>query len=195
VRVLRPSNEDEMVWVFLRGELDSNRFGPRLRATIDERLLLEPDLGDDAENALRRAALTTLRGFESREGLFHAFPDDVRWEWVTLTPAEVLALRYIEYDYWVELSGGSRLPTDAADRIRAGITVFRVPNDGFFELADALGSGLRTELIVVGGSRDGLVVVEGHARLTAFALRPELLPAELEVLLGSSPRIDEWACW
>jgi hypothetical protein len=62
VRVLRPSNEDEMVWVFLRGELDSNRFGPRLRATIDERLLLEPDLGDDAENALRRAALTTLRG-------------------------------------------------------------------------------------------------------------------------------------
>jgi hypothetical protein len=119
----------------------------------------------------------------------------VRWEWVTLTPAEVLALRYIEYDYWVELSGGSRLPTDAADRIRAGITVFRVPNDGFFELADALGSGLPTELIVVGGSRDGLVVVEGHARLTAFALRPELLPAELEVLLGSSPRIDEWACW
>jgi hypothetical protein len=184
-----------MVAVFLRGELDSERFGPRLRATIDEHLLLEPDLEDEGENALRRAALTTLRGYETREGLFHGFPDGIRWERVALTPEEVLGIRYIEYDYWLELSGGSRRPADAAARIRAGITVFRVPNDGFLELADALERVALPELIVVGGPGDELVVLEGHVRLTAYALRPEALPAELEVVLGRSPRIAEWACW
>lgn len=195
MRVIRPSSEAEMVAVFLRGELGSERFGPGIRTAIDERLLLEPDLEDEGENALRRAALTTLRGYDSRVGLFHGFPDDTRWERAALTPEEVLAIRYIEYDYWVELSGGSRLPLDAAARIRAGITIFRVPNDGFLELADALERMTMPELIVVGGPGDELVVLEGHARLTAYALRPELLPPELEVLLGRSPRIGEWACW
>jgi len=45
-----------MLWLFLRGELDSERYGPRIRRTIDERILLEPDLDNEAENALRRAA-------------------------------------------------------------------------------------------------------------------------------------------
>jgi hypothetical protein len=195
VRVIRSSSEAEMIAVFLRGELDSERFGSRLRATIDERLLVDPDLEDVEQNAVRRAALTTLRGYESREGLFHGFPHDLLWERAALTPDEVLAVRYIDYDYWVELSGGTRLPLDAAARIRAGITVFRVPNDGFFELADALGTRQLPELIVVGDDGGRLVVLEGHARLTAYALRPEALPAELEVLLGRSPRIAEWALW
>ena len=195
MRMIRPSTEAEMVAVFLRGELDSERFGQRLRETIDERLLLGPDLDDEGENAVRRTALTTLRGYETRQGLFHGFPPDVHWERAALTPDEVLAVRYIEYDYWVELSGGTRLPLDAADRIRAGITVFRVPNDGFFELADALGTRQLSELIVVGGDGSQLVVLEGHARLTAYALRPEALPPELEVLLGRSQGIVEWACW
>jgi hypothetical protein len=184
-----------MVAVFLRGELGSDRFGPGVRAAIDERLLLEPDLEDESENALRRAALTALRGYESRAGLFHGFPDDLRWERAALTPEEVLAIRYIEYDYWVELSGGSRLPLDAAARIRAGIDVFRVSSGAFVVIADALDEMLFPELIVVGVGADRLVVLEGHVRLTALALRPELLPPELEVLLGRSPRIAEWACW
>ena len=70
-----------------------------------------------------------------------------------------------------------------------------MPNDGFFELADQLGTKQPSELIVVGGDGSRLVVLEGHARLTAHALRPEALPAELEVLLGRSPRIAEWALW
>ena len=195
MRVIRPSTEDEIIWLFLRGELPSERVGPAMRGAIDERLLLEPDLRDESQNALRRAALTQLRGYGSREGLFHGFPDDMQWEWAALTPEEALAVHYIEYDYWVELSGGSRAPLDAADRIRAGMTVFRVPNDGFFELADALGTKQLSELIVVSGDGGRLVVLEGHARLTAYALRPEALPAELEVLLGRSPRIAEWALW
>jgi hypothetical protein len=119
----------------------------------------------------------------------------VRWERAALTPDEVLAVRYIQYDYWVELSGGTRLPLDAAARIRAGVDVFRVSSAAFVVIADALDERLFPELIVLGGEGDRLVVLEGHVRLTALALRLELLPQELEVLLGTSPRISEWACW
>ena len=185
-----------MVATFLLGELDSERFGPGIRAEIDEPLLLEPDLEDEEQNALRSAALEATRAYERRDGLFHGFPDDVRWERVALTPDEVLSLRYIQYSFWNELSGGSRRPLDAAARIRNGIVVFgRLPTEGFLTVAASLSVAAMPELIVVGGVGDKLVVLEGHVRLTAFALRPELLPPELEVLLGRSPRIVEWACW
>lgn len=61
MRVIRSSSEAEMVAVFLRGELDSERFGPRLRETIDQRLLLDPDLQDEEQNAVRRTALDAPR--------------------------------------------------------------------------------------------------------------------------------------
>jgi hypothetical protein len=196
VRVVRPSSEAEMVATFLRGELDSERFGPAIRAEIDERLLLEPNLEDEEENALRRAALEATRAYERREGLFHGFPDDVRWERVALAPDEVLALRYIQYSFWNELSGGSRRPLDAAERIRDGIAVFgRLPTDGFLAAAESFSVAGLPELIVVGGTGPELVLLEGHVRLTLMALRPELLPPELEVLLGRSPRTQEWALW
>jgi len=186
----RPSSEDEMVWLFLRGELDSERWGLRIRSTIDERMLLEPDLEDDAENAQRRAALTAVRGYESREGLFHGFPHDVVWSWAELEPDEVLEIRYIDYDYWVELSRGSRGPADAAEQIRAGVDVFRVPSADF--LADV---GADAPPLIVVGDEGKLVVLEGHVRLTRYALRPDALPPALTVLLGRSPRIAEWSCW
>ena len=200
MRVIRASSDDEMVAVFLRGELLSDRVGETVReglaeAGVGEDVILDADLEDARENALRREILGTARGFDRPEGLFWGFPDDVRWQRAALAPAEVLAIRFIDYDYWVELSGGSRLPTDAARQIRAGVTVFGVPNDGFFAVAESFESSLPPPLIAVGGVGPGLVLLEGHVRLTAFALRPDLLPEELELLVGQSARIDEWALW
>jgi hypothetical protein len=39
------------------------------------------------------------------------------------------------------------------------------------------------------------VVLEGHARLTAFLLCPDRLPPELEVLVGASPAMTRWRLW
>ena len=47
---------------------------------------------------------------------WRCFPHDVRWEWMAITPAELATVRYIDYDYWVELSGGTRLAAGAAPR-------------------------------------------------------------------------------
>jgi hypothetical protein len=71
------------------------------------------------------------------------------------------------------------------------------PEDDVCKIADAVARGsLPIEIVVVGlppGRR--LVVLEGHVRLTGMLLRPELLPAEVKVLLGTSPRIAEWGCY
>ncbi len=187
-----------MIATFLRAELDSERWGETVRDALgrhgaDVSVVTSPVLDAD-ENALRRRILDETRGYGAREGLFAGFPDDVSWQRVRLTRAELSAVRYIAYDYWVELSGGSRRPADAAERIRSDIRVFGVANDGFFEAAEAVRARARwPELILVSAvAAGGDVVLEGHVRLTACALAPEAVPAETEVLRGFSPRIAEW---
>ncbi len=40
-----------------------------------------------------------------------------------------------------------------------------------------------------------MVLLEGHARLTAYMLRPDALPPELDVLVGTSPEMDAWGLY
>jgi hypothetical protein len=132
---LRPSSEGEMVALFLRTELPSARWQDDLRALLEhaglpDRAVTAPDLGDDAENQARLRLLTEHRGNGTRTEIFEGFPDDVRWQWMAITAAELAEVRYIDYDYWVELSGGTRLAVNAAARVHAGVVPFGVPNDG-----------------------------------------------------------------
>lgn len=194
-----PAGEAEMVAVFLRMEITSARFGGCILAALardgrDRAIVDRPDTGDAAENAYRRGILGECRGFGRDAGLFAGFPDDVRWRRALASREDLAAVRYINYDYWVELSGGSRLAPDAAGRIRRGIAIFRVPNDGFWRLADAIRAGATfPELILVGADeRSPPVLLEGHARLTAYFLRPEALPPTLPVLVGYSEKMAGW---
>ena len=117
---------------------------------------------------------------------------------MAITPAELAEVRYIEYDYWVELSGGTRLAVDAAARVRAGVAPFGVPNDGMLKMAQAVAAGAWFPpliLVTTGLVGHDLVVLEGHVRLTAFMLARDRLPPELEVLVGYSPAMTHWGCW
>jgi hypothetical protein len=107
------------VAVFPRGELDSDRFGGAIRqalarAEARDDVVTTPDLADTAENALGRRLLTETRAYETRDGVFGGFPDGVQWQRVVLAREELVAVRYIDWDYWLELSGGSQSPVDAA---------------------------------------------------------------------------------
>ncbi|MFI6475659.1 hypothetical protein ACIBL5_36095 [Streptomyces sp. NPDC050516] len=204
MRRLRPSSEAEMIALFLRTELASARFQDGLQALLaragqPERVVTDPNLDDRDENHARRQLLTWHREYGTRSGLFNGFPDDVRWEWAAITPAELATVRYIDYSYWVELSGGTRLATDAAPRIRAGAAPFGVRSDWLPAMAAAVADAARfPPLILVTAeprSDADLVVLEGHARLTAFMLRSDRLPPELEVLVGSSPTMSRWGLW
>jgi hypothetical protein len=198
MRVVADSSEDEMVACFLLGELTSDRFGAVVRdalraAGLSERLLTDADLGDDKANRARRELLGATRGYGRNRDVFDAsFPTGVRWIRAVLTPEELARVRYVDYSYWNELSGGSRLPADAVPRIRAGVRVFGVSNRRFVSAARAVARGERfPPLILVGSRRDALVCLEGHLRLTAYALAG--FPGEVECLVGTAPAMDRWS--
>lgn len=198
MRVVRAASEAEVLGAFLRGELDSPRWGKRLlellaEDDVDESILRTPRLDDADECAYREALLDRHRAWLRREGLFKGFPERVEWSRVALVPDEVLAIRYINWDWWLRISDSTRRPVEAAARIRRG----DVPGITAQE-HEPIAARLRTaeppvELVAValpGGSR--LVAVEGHVRLTAYALYPQYLPAELEIFLGTAEDMDRW---
>lgn len=200
MRILGESSEDEMIACFLQGELTSHRFGPGLHAALNAadlptRLVTDADLGNEDENRARRELLAVTRGYgQGRDVFDESFPasSSVRWVRAELEPAELARVRYIDYSYWNELSGGSRLPADAAQRIRAGVSVFGVSNQRFLDAADAVARGERFGPLILAGQRlDDLVCVEGHLRLTGYALAG--FPVTVECLIGTAPTMGRWA--
>jgi hypothetical protein len=198
VRVIGPATEDDMVLAFLRAELDSSRFcqavlGALGELGLDRGLIDDADLGDADDNLARRNVLQNYRGYPN-EGVFGGLPDDVTWSGVALTPEELSDIRYIHWDYWLDVSGGTRRPADAIARMREQ---WESPADDVGQIAGALAVGSLPRPIIVAGppSATDLVVLEGHVRLSGLLLYPERLPPEVEVLLGTSPRIAEWGCY
>lgn len=195
---LEPITEDEMVAVFLRTELASSRFGAAIAAVLERHglrrgVVEEPDLTRAEDNAARRRVLGEHRGYGRSADVFTNFPRAVRWYRAQLSLAELAAVRYIDDDYWTELSGGSRLIADAVARIRRGIEAYGVGNDGFWWLADALCRGAQFPELILVGKREGapLVVLEGHARATAYLLRPDCAPDPIAVLVGYAPAMEK----
>jgi hypothetical protein len=78
MRLLRPSSEAEMIALFLRTELSSDRFGTEIRALLErdgvpENVVTASDLGDDAENQVRLQFLTEQRLWQPHR-LFRGLP-------------------------------------------------------------------------------------------------------------------------
>jgi len=179
VRILRPAEESEVISAFVRGERDSARWGEDVRA------LLEKHSGDE------RAVLAEHRGWGQDIGLFDGFPDEVDWYRAVLERDEVLDILYIDWDWWLRITDGSRRPRDAAERIRAGLVEGITAEE---REPYAAAAATNPELIIVrAGPDEPLVVLEGHARLTAYALYPEHLPGELGVYLGETPEMVRWS--
>ncbi|GIM91164.1 hypothetical protein [Paractinoplanes toevensis] len=66
MRGFRPATEPEVVLAFLRGEMDSDRFGGDVRRRLAEagglHLVRNPDLTSDEENRARERALAATAG-------------------------------------------------------------------------------------------------------------------------------------
>jgi hypothetical protein len=183
MRLVERVDQAAVVAAFLRAELDSHRFGPALRDALarvgaDDELITAPDLGDTAQNARRHAVLDDYRG-----GYLGTWFDELVWSRAELEPDEVLDIRYIAWDFWLEITDGSRLPSDGAEHFRAAGT----------ELVYAPGPAPLIAIRAAPGER--LVVVEGHVRLTALATTPDAIPRPLEVLLGEGAAVRRWGCY
>ncbi len=202
MNILHPIDENAMIACFLQAEIGSKRFQKyiqdhMLKNKVHPDIISKPDLHNTEENAARYAILSEYRGYGTRTNLFEKFPLDVDWYEIELMREEVLTVKYINYDYWNELSNNTRLPLEAAKTISSGKTIFDQSNDNFLEAAEALQNGAEfPKLIVVTDNIDGyLVAMEGNLRLTAYALKPEKVPAKINAIMGVSPEMHSWGLY
>jgi hypothetical protein len=188
MRLLCPASEDDMVATFLAAEVTSKLYGPRISQILarlgQPRSTAEhPATRDAAANAVRRQVLAAYRGYPSGD-VFTGMPADVRWYHAALTPDELATVRYIDYPYWTEFSGGTRLAADGARRL--GPWERLPPGAIYRQVAESLRDGhLPPPAILLSEpALANLIVIEGHKRVTGLLLCPQWLPAELEVVLG-----------
>ena len=198
MRTTEKITEEEMVAVFLKTEINSSRFSKSIlrvleRDGVDRKVIDYPNLNDAAENAYRAALLGEFRGYKRNKEIFVDFPSDIQWERVLINRQDLEQVKYIDWDYWLEISDNTRLASEAAKKIRLRI-IDEDEARGYWSVSDAVRDGLKLpELILVSKSKeDNLVLLEGHVRLTGYLLRPEYLPPELSAIIGYSERMDEW---
>lgn len=198
MRTIEKITEEEMVALFLQTEINSSRFSTSIlhilkRDNVDRKVIDYPNLYDTAENAYRAALLGEFRGYKKNKEIFVDFPDDIQWERVLLNRQDLEQIKYINWDYWLEISDNTRLASEAAKKIGLGM-IDEDEARGYWSVSDGLRKGLNLpELILVSKSKeDSLVLLEGHVRLTAYLLKPEYLPPELSAIAGYSDRMDEW---
>jgi hypothetical protein len=177
MQFIGPSSNEEMVAVFLRGELGSPRYADTIQAELNarglDRALIEiPDLNDRMENVQRAAVLFGYRPWLVHHGLLENWPSNTVWQWVELVREDIENLRYITYSYWDELSNGTHLVRDGARSVQAWKLVSGVSNDGFWEVARRIDAGeLMPPLIVLSGGASGPhTLIEGHVRATSCLL-------------------------
>jgi hypothetical protein len=165
MELLRRVQEDEVAETYVRAELASERF--------------------------RGQILAGTRGWRIG-GLFDGFPDELEWHRAALAPHEVLDILYIAWEWWLTISGGTRSPRDAARRIHAR-DVAGADAERHRPIAARLRSAVPPPELIAVKSPDGpLVLVEGHVRLTAYALFPEFLPRRLEIYVGVAEAVAGW---
>ncbi|WP_127590610.1 hypothetical protein [Paenibacillus lautus] len=197
MKIVSQVQEDEVIAEFLIAEVNSDRFKEGILNALgdhDLNLLIKPNLNDQAENQIRRDILGQTRGFGRNTDLFENFPKEVKWYKAFFEKQDLNEVMYINYSYWNELSSNTRLPLQASKNIMNQIEVFGISNQGFLDINLALKNGkVFPRLIFVSMNENSRVVVlEGHARLTAYYLDNDYIPDELEVIIGFSDKFSEW---
>ena len=199
----RPATESEVVLAFLRGEIDSDRFGNDVRqAVVDAgglHLVRSPDLDSNEQNRARERALAAARGWRDCE-LFEGFPEKVDWYHGVLPPDALSRVRFIDYSYWNELSGGSRRPADVLSTLRSGrlpTWLSELGTDWCFQFAAQLVTAEAVNDLIVMATPDlgELVLLEGHARLTAIFVGGLQRRLTVRAYLGLSAAIEQWSCF
>ncbi len=189
MKILRQSSEDEMISEYLKAEYSSNRFSENIqeamqKLSIGENIILSPDLQNITENRQRRELLGAVRGYGLNQSMFERFPNVTDWLLCSFSEDDLEKIRYIDYSYWNELSGGTQLPIDAVETIHKGILIYGQSNEGFINAASYIkNGGAFNKMFFLTADFEKYVIVEGHQRMTAYAIEPDYFN-NIEVIVG-----------
>ena len=199
MRKIKSSNEDEMVYEFLKTEINSDRYRESIESVlkemqVNEDIIINGNTISEQENTLRAEILRRFRGWRDKE-LFENFPIKIEWVWTEFDRADILKIIYIEYSYWNELSFYTGSPLEAAKYVLSGKTLYDMPTDGAVKYAQWLINGNRFPpmIFLTDNSEQRYIILEGHCRMTAYGLVPVLFQ-DVSVLLGYCKReeLDKW---
>jgi hypothetical protein len=198
MEIIKTITDDEMIATFLQAEINSERYESMILTflgnPLDRKALESPDISNKIENDFRRKLLGAFRGYGQNKLLFHSFPENVLWKKVMINKKEFEAILYANWEYWVEETYGTRQPKELARRVRSGDLPDSEDRQRFLRTAERIKSGAQVPtIILVAKNRESkLVALEGHLRLTAYALEPTFIPSETEVIVGFSEDMDKW---
>ena len=179
MKIIRNTNEAEMILDFLKGELNSKRFNEQLIDIINNlnlklNLVVDGDTSNSDENLLRLKIMKEYRGYPNKE-LFKNFPKIDNWSFVELASKDINKVFYIDYDYWNELSNNTSSPLEAAKNINNGIEIYDVSNQPFIDGAKYLENGKFPPVILITCNDEKYLIIEGHSRMTVYGFEPSKL--------------------
>lgn len=199
MKVVRESNENEVVLNFLTGELQSERFNTQLKNTLKdlkttERIITKPNLNNQKENDLRKEILGKFRGYGKNVDLFENFPNIESYTLCDFSIEDFKNIYYINYSYWNELSNNTHSPIEAAKNIENNIEVYNVSNQPFIDGKNILEKNKTfLPMILLTHDYKSFVVLEGHSRITVYALNPQYFKnVKCYVLKCSKEELDRW---
>jgi len=199
MRKIKSSNENEMVYEFLKMEINSDRHRKSIESVLKEMqvskdIIVNGNIISEQENTLREEILRSFRGWRNSK-LFENFPIEIEWVWTEFDREDILKIMYIEYSYWNELSYYTGSPLEAAKYVLSGKPLYDMPTNGAIKDAQWLikGNKFPPMIFLTDESEERYVILEGHGRMTAYGLVPVLFQ-KVSVLLGYCKR-EELAKW
>lgn len=179
MKLVRNSNESEMILEFLKGELNSKRFNEDLNNAINElgldsNIILNGNINDDQENIDRLKIMKKFRGYPDEE-LFERFPKIEEWKFLELNENDIDNIYYIDYDYWNELSNGTSKPVEAAKVIKSGKEIYELSNQPFLDGVEYNKTNEFPPVILITCNDEKYLIIEGHSRMTVYGLNPSKL--------------------
>src|SRR5262249_23037056 len=192
VKRVREVGEAAVIAEFLRNEFYQADF--HYDREKYEKVVLEPDLKNALENAVRRALLFRRRGHMWRE-----LPADTEWWVVQLEAEDVERIKVFPRAQWRKIAAGSYQLGDIVQRIRTNHFSNGVRR--FVSKIQSLSYRLRSEndnssVLLIGiDERRPLTILEGNHRVVAALLAsPDVLLGQFRMLCGFSPSMHK-SCW
>ncbi|MGA2988914.1 MAG: hypothetical protein ABSD88_00465 [Candidatus Korobacteraceae bacterium] len=187
---VQPVTEAEVIAEYLKNEFYQPEFH-KDRETFED-LVLNPDLNDSKQNALRHMLL-----LRRRQDVWHDLPRDTQWWEVRVESADLDLIRVASRPEWTRLANGSMLIKDVAERIRSG----RFDGNSIRKVQDmayCLRQSVHRSSVVLIGVDEGkpLTILEGnHKLLATVVVSHEPASWRLRVIAGFSARMDECCCY
>ncbi|MGZ4825997.1 MAG: hypothetical protein ACXVY9_01450 [Terriglobales bacterium] len=204
---LRAVTEAEVILEFLRNEFHHQDFD-RDRA-LYARLVEDPDVSDERQNALRRALFYRRRGH-----MLNQLPRDTGWCQVELEDSDLDRLCVLARTHWRKIGGGNCLLRHVVEQIHTrdfhGVRIVGGTAKGGVEISD-VGAKVdairgfsermrnredRSAVLLIGiDDRSPVTILEGNHRLTAALLVSSArLREQFRVYFGASPDMAR-CCW